>query len=164
MPDTINFRLNGEAVHLTVPPLKRLVDVLRDDLNLTGTKEGCGEGECGACSVLLDGRLANSCLIPAALLEGRSVVTIEGYRNTARFDLLKACFEKAGAVQCGFCTPGMILAAEALLCQNCNPTQAEVRAALAGNLCRCTGYNMIVEAVLLTAREGGKLWLKPTGL
>lgn len=164
MPETINFRLNGEAVRLTVPPLKRLVDVLRDDLNLTGTKEGCGEGECGACSVLLDGRLANSCLIPAALLEGRSVVTIEGYRNTARFDFLKACFEKAGAVQCGFCTPGMILAAEALLCQNCNPTQAEVRAALAGNLCRCTGYNMIVEAVLRAAREGGTLWLKPTGL
>jgi carbon-monoxide dehydrogenase small subunit len=164
MPDTINFQLNGEAVHLSVPPLKRLVDVLRDDLNLTGTKEGCGEGECGACSVLLDGRLANSCLIPAALLEGRSVVTIEGFRNTARFDLLKDCFEKAGAVQCGFCTPGMILAAEALLCQNCNPTKAEVRTALAGNLCRCTGYNMIVEAVLLAAREGRELWLKPIGL
>ncbi|HWQ89971.1 MAG TPA: (2Fe-2S)-binding protein [Desulfitobacteriaceae bacterium] len=164
MSDTINFRLNGEAVRLTVPPLKRLVDILRDDLNLTGTKEGCGEGQCGACSVLVDGRLANSCLIPAALLAGRSIVTIEGYRNSARFDHLKACFEKAGALQCGFCTPGMILAAEALLCQNPKPTQADVRVALAGNLCRCTGYNMIVEAVLLAAREGGKLWSQPTGL
>jgi Aerobic-type carbon monoxide dehydrogenase, small subunit CoxS/CutS homologs len=164
MPDTINFELNGKAITLTTDPLKRLVDVLRDELDLTGTKEGCGEGECGACAVLINNKLVNSCLVPAANLEGQSIVTIEGYKNTEKFKLLKACFEKAGSVQCGFCTPGMILAAEALLLQNHNPSEADARAALAGNLCRCTGYNMIIEAILLAAKEGEALWSKPTDL
>lgn len=158
MEMTISFELNGQPVEITVDPLKRLVDLLRDDLQLTGTKEGCGEGECGSCSVLLDGRLVNSCLVPAGTLGGRQVVTIEGLRTTARFDLLQRNFAKAGSVQCGFCTPGMILAAEALLASNPQPTAAQIRAGMAGNLCRCTGYGMIVEAVLEAAREGDGLW------
>nr|WP_242649373.1 (2Fe-2S)-binding protein [Syntrophomonas wolfei] len=160
----INFKLNGKNINLKIHPLKRLVDILRDDLQLTGTKEGCGEGECGACAVLLDDKLVNSCLVPAALLEDKSVLTIEGYRNTEKFKVLSACFEKAGSVQCGFCTPGMILAAEALLRQNPKPLEGEIRAALAGNLCRCTGYNLIVEAILLAAKEGEGLWSKSIDL
>ena len=155
---TINFRLNGQEIQMETHPLRRLLDVLRDDLNLSGSKEGCGEGECGACSVLLDGKLVNSCLLPVGLAEGKDIVTIEGYRKTDRFALIKDCFEEAGSVQCGFCTPGMILAAEALLQENPHPTAGEIRTALSGNLCRCTGYNMIVEAVLLAAREGEGLW------
>lgn len=162
MLESISFKLNGELITLMTHPLKRLVDVLREDLNLTGTKEGCGEGECGACAVLINNKLVNSCLVPAANLEGQSIVTIEGYKTTEKFNLLKACFEKAGGVQCGFCTPGMILAAEALLLQNHNPSETEIRSSLAGNLCRCTGYNMIIEAILLAAKEGERLWSKPT--
>jgi carbon-monoxide dehydrogenase small subunit len=155
---TISFRINGQEVQLQTHPLRRLLDVLRDDLELSGSKEGCGEGECGACSVLLDGRLVNSCLLPVALAEGRDVVTIEGYRQTERFALLRNCFEAAGSVQCGFCTPGMIMAAEALLRENPHPEPGDIRTALSGNLCRCTGYSMIVQAVLLAAREGEGLW------
>ncbi|HBS59617.1 MAG TPA: ferredoxin [Firmicutes bacterium] len=160
----LSFRLNGESITLATEPLKRLLDLLRDQLELTGTKEGCGEGECGACAVLINDRLMNACLVPAAVLEGKNIITIEGYRTTAQFKILKSCFEKAGAVQCGFCTPGMLLAAEALLRQKPKPTAEEVRAGLAGNLCRCTGYNMIVEAVLLAAKEGEGLWSTPVGL
>ena len=154
----INFMLNEEFVHLKVNPLKRLLDILREDFGLTGTKEGCGEGECGACSVLMDKKLVNSCLIPAALLEGASVTTIEGFRRTERFNILKKCFEKAGSVQCGFCTPGMLLAAEALLSSIPDPTEEEIRYGLSGNLCRCTGYSMIIEAIKLAAEEGDGLW------
>lgn len=155
---TISFELNGQPLVINANPLKRLVDVLRDDLQLTGTKEGCGEGECGSCSVLLDDRLVNSCLIPVGTLAGRKVVTIEGLRSTTRFDVLQRSFAEAGSVQCGFCTPAMIMAAEALLSENPHPSESQVRQALAGNLCRCTGYSMIVDAVLTAAREGGGLW------
>ncbi|HOA15523.1 MAG TPA: (2Fe-2S)-binding protein [Bacillota bacterium] len=158
MINPVRFRINGAWVSVHVDPLMRAVDVFRDTLGLTGTKEGCGEGECGACSVLLDGRLVNSCLIPVGALEGRDVVTIEGYRKTARYALLKECFSEAGAVQCGFCTPGMMLAAEALLSVNPHPDEAAVREALSGNLCRCTGYSAIVAAVMSAARSGGGLW------
>lgn len=158
MMNKVSFLLNGAFITLQVHPLKRLVDVLRDDLDLTGSKEGCGEGECGACAVLVNDRLVNACLIPIGTLEGKSVVTIEGYKNTDKFQVLKNAFEQAGSVQCGFCTPGMILAAEALLIQNPHPTSMDVRQAMAGNLCRCTGYTMIVEAVLQAAREGDGLW------
>jgi carbon-monoxide dehydrogenase small subunit len=160
----IKFKLNGEEVSVAVNPLKRLIDVLRDDFKLTGAKEGCGEGECGSCAVLLDNRLVNSCLVAAAMIDGKSVLTIEGYRETRKFKILKASFEKAGAVQCGFCTPGMILAAEALLLENPQPSEEDTRLSLAGNLCRCTGYNMIVDAVLSASKEGKGLWLKPTDL
>lgn len=158
----ITFELNGETITITTHPLRRLLDVLRDDLRLTGTKEGCGEGECGVCSVLLDGGLVNSCLVPAANLEGRSVMTIEGYRKTERFAVLSDAFARTGSVQCGFCTPGMVMAAEALLRDNPHPTEEEVREGLSGNLCRCTGYSMIVEAILLAARQGEGLWSTPT--
>lgn len=154
----VAFTLNGRPVTVDLPPTKRVLDVLRDDFNLTGPKEGCGEGECGACSILLDGMLANACLLPAILLEGRRVVTIEGYRETEGFRVLKRAFEEVGAVQCGFCTPGMILAGAALLAGHPHPTEAQVRGGISGNLCRCTGYNMIVEAVLAAAETGADTW------
>jgi carbon-monoxide dehydrogenase small subunit len=134
------------------------LDVLREDLGLKGTKEGCGEGECGACAVLLDGRLANACLIPVLMVEGREIVTIEGYLRTERYQVLKEAFATAGAVQCGFCTPGMMLAGEAILSSNPHPTQDDIRTALSGNLCRCPGYNMIVEAISAAAETGGRPW------
>lgn len=154
----INFKLNGEEISIITNPLKRLIDILRDDFNFTGTKEGCGEGECGACAVLLDGKLVNSCLVTAAMVEGKKVLTIEGYRTTEKFKILKNSFEEAGSVQCGFCTPGIILAAEALLLENPHPSEVEARVSIEGNLCRCTGYNMIIEAVLSASKEGDGLW------
>jgi aerobic carbon-monoxide dehydrogenase small subunit len=154
----IRFRVNGEYVTVEAEPLRRLLDVLREDLGLIGTKEGCGEGECGACSVLLDGRLVNSCLVPVGTVEGCAVVTIEGFRDTPRHGALSEAFGAAGAVQCGFCTPGMILAAEALLSANPEPSRDEIREGLSGNLCRCTGYNMIVDAITVAARKGKGLW------
>lgn len=157
----VSFELNGKNVTVTTHPLRRLLDILRDDLGLTGTKEGCGEGECGACAVLLDSKLVNSCLISAMNLEGSRVTTIEGYRETERFSVLSEAFAQAGSVQCGFCTPGMVMAAEALLQRIPNPTEEQVREGLSGNLCRCTGYNMIVEGILLAAKKGGLLWTQP---
>ena len=163
MSETVSFVLNGKPVSLSGDPMRRLLDVLRDDFGLIGVKEGCGEGECGACAVLLDGLLVNSCLLPLALVEGRQVVTIEGYRETSRFQVLSRCFEQAGAVQCGFCTPGMLLAAEALLSVNPAPAREEILQGLSGNLCRCTGYTSIVEAVAAAAKEGEGLWPVPFG-
>jgi carbon-monoxide dehydrogenase small subunit len=154
----ITFELNGKTITIRTHPLRRLLDILRDDLHLTGTKEGCGEGECGACAVLLDHCLVNSCLIPAINLEGTRVLTIEGYRETERFAVLSDAFAKTGSVQCGFCTPGMVMAAEALLRDTPHPTEEEIREGLSGNLCRCTGYTMIVEAVMLASQEGEGLW------
>ncbi|ABK99061.1 (2Fe-2S)-binding protein [Pelobacter propionicus] len=154
----VTFELNGKTVTITTHPLRRLLDILRDDLRLTGTKEGCGEGECGACAVLLDRHLVNACLIAAASLEGKSVLTIEGYRETERFAVLSKAFARAGSVQCGFCTPGMVMAAEALLRRTPHPTEEQVREGLTGNLCRCTGYNMIVDGIMLAAQEGDGLW------
>jgi len=161
---TRTWKVNGEEKTVKVPPMRRLLDVLREDLGLKGTKEGCGEGECGACAVLLDGLLVNSCLLPLIAVEGRQVTTIEGFRETERFQVLSRCFEQAGAVQCGFCTPGMLLAAEALLTRNPLPTEAEIREGLSGNLCRCTGYASIVSAVAAASREGAGLWPARTAL
>ncbi len=153
MKRRIEFVLNNRTVALETDPLRRLLDVLREDLGLLGPKEGCGEGECGACAVLVDGRLINSCLTAVETIAGREVTTIEGFRETERFALLAKAFAEAGAVQCGYCTPGMLMAAEALLRKNPRPTEAEIRTAISGNLCRCTGYNMIVEAIRAAARE-----------
>ncbi len=158
MSETFSFSLNGVNVELRADPLRRLLDVLREDFGLTGAKEGCGEGECGACAVLLDGQLVNSCLLPLVAAQGRSIVTIEGFRETPRFQVLSRCFAEAGAVQCGFCTPGMLLAVEALLSKNPAPAEEEIRVALSGNLCRCTGYTSIIAAVAAAAREGAGLW------
>jgi carbon-monoxide dehydrogenase small subunit len=156
----ICFVLNGEQVSVNTSPARRLLDVLREDFNLIGPKEGCGEGECGACSVLLDGRLVRACITPAGNVQGRDLMTIEGYSQTPQYRLIEEAFSTAGAVQCGFCTPGMVMAAEALLRANPSPTEAEIREAISGNLCRCTGYNMIVQAVQLAAKRGAGLWRK----
>lgn len=150
--------LDGEQRDFDCEPTRRLLDLLREDAGLTGVKEGCGQGECGACSVLLDGRLVNSCLMTVGQVSGRRIVTIDGYRRTDRFAVLQDAFGKTGAVQCGFCIPGMIMACEALLQRNSRPQPEEIRLALSGNLCRCTGYNMIVRAVELAARQGKGLW------
>jgi carbon-monoxide dehydrogenase small subunit len=154
----ISFVLNGKEVHIIADPLKRLLDVLREDFVLTGPKEGCGEGECGACSVLMDGRLVNSCLAAVGTVEGKRITTIEGLRGTKRFAVLEKAFTDAGAVQCGFCTPGMIMAAHALLSANPAPNEDEIKEAISGNLCRCTGYGMIINAINLAARKGSGLW------
>jgi len=154
----VEFILNGNKITTPVDPSTRLLDFLRNDMSLTGVKEGCGEGECGACAVLLDGRIANSCMIPLANVHHREVTTIEGLRNTKRYEVLEKAFVTCGAVQCGFCTPGMIIASESLLRQNPHPSAEEIRIALSGNLCRCTGYNMIVKAVQTAAKDGDGLW------
>ncbi len=158
LKDAVCFTLNGEAVTWKGSPAARLLDALRGDFRNTGVKCGCLEGECGACAVMLDGALVNSCLVPMGRVAGRDVVTIEGYKNTPGFAVLDAAFAQAGAVQCGFCTPGMILAAACLLRANPHPTQEEVRAGIAGNLCRCTGYNAIVSAILDAAGKGEGKW------
>ena len=144
----MRFTLNGAAVSLDVVGTRRLLDVLREDLRLTGTKEGCGEGECGACSVLIDGELVDSCLVAVGQVEGRQVTTVEGLAAGGRLTALQQAFIEHGAAQCGICTPGMLLAAHALLQQTTRPSADDVREALAGNLCRCTGYTKIIDAVL----------------
>ena len=151
MPDrtiSVTCRVNGEEVVLEGHPMARLLDVLRHGLKLTGTKEGCGEGECGACAVLLDGRLVNSCLLPLAHTSGTAIRTIEGVEQDERLHAVQQAFVTHGGAQCGICTPGMVLAAIALLERTAQPTEADVRQALAGNLCRCTGYTRIFAAVL----------------
>jgi len=142
----IKVIVNGEEHHLDVKPNRTLVDVLREELSLTGTKKGCGSGQCGSCTVLMDGRPVISCLILAPQADGREIVTIEGLADQEPQPLQKAFAEK-GAIQCGYCTPGMILTAKALLDVNPKPREEEIRSAIAGNLCRCTGYNKIVEAI-----------------
>jgi len=150
----ITFTVNGSLRTLDVPPLMRLLDLLRLELALTGTKEGCGEGECGACTVLLDGAPVNSCLVPACQLDGAEILTIEGLaRSDGSLHPLQAHFVADGGVQCGFCTPGMILAAKALLDHQPDPSEQEISTALAGNLCRCTGYTKIVDSVRGAAAE-----------
>jgi carbon-monoxide dehydrogenase small subunit len=149
----ISLVVNGERRTARALPMERLLDVLRRELNLTGSKEGCGEGECGACAVLIDGVLAVSCLVPVAQAEGASIVTIEGLANDARASALRDAFIECGGAQCGICTPGMMLAGVHLLARNPSPTRDEIREALAGNLCRCTGYAQIVEAVEQAARS-----------
>ncbi|PYP38798.1 MAG: hypothetical protein DMD48_08570 [Gemmatimonadetes bacterium] len=148
----MRFTLNGGAVSLDVVGTRRLLDVLREDLRLTGTKEGCGEGECGACSVLIDGEVVDSCLVAVGQVEGRQVTTVEGLAAGGRLTALQQAFIEHGAAQCGICTPGMLLAAHALLQQTTRPSADDVREALAGNLCRCTGYTKIIDAVLSCAK------------
>jgi carbon-monoxide dehydrogenase small subunit len=154
----IGFVLNGRGVESAADPLSRLVDVLRDGLSDTSVKEGCGEGECGACAVLMNGRLVNSCLVPLAKAEGADIVTMAGLRETESGRLLIQSFSREGAVQCGFCTPGFVMAAEALLRENPHPSDLQIREGLSGNLCRCTGYDLIVKAVAAAAKEGPGLW------
>lgn len=141
------LRVNGEAVEVAIAPYKTLLEVLREDLRLTGTKHGCELGECGACAVLLDGRPVISCLVLALECEGANVVTVEGLAQDARLDPLQAAFADCGAAQCGYCTPGFLVTAKALLDEKPEATRAEITAALSGNLCRCTGYIQIFEAV-----------------
>ena len=150
----ISFTVNGKLESVHVYPMERLLDVLRHELALTGTKEGCGEGECGSCSVLLDGVLVNSCLVPVLQTKGAEIVTIEGLASNGQLAALQQSFLDCGGAQCGICTPGMILAAHHLLSKNPQPTLREIREGLAGNLCRCTGYTQILEAVAEAARRG----------
>ncbi len=151
----LSFTLNGRAVDIAVDPSKLLVDLLREDFGLMGTKVGCREGECGACTVLIDGEAFNSCLMPALKAQGRNVLTIEGLQKPdGSLDPIQNAFMEAGAAQCGFCTPGMILNAKALLLSNPNPDESEIRTALSGVLCRCTGYRKIVQAVQIAASNG----------
>ena len=151
----LNCTVNGTPHKLRVLPMARLLDVLRTGLRLTGTKEGCGEGECGACSVLLDGALVNSCLVPALQAEGARIKTIEGVATDDQLHAVQRAFVECGGAQCGICTPGMVLAALSLLERTPDPTDADIRDGLAGNLCRCTGYTKIFEAVVRACvREG----------
>jgi carbon-monoxide dehydrogenase small subunit len=151
----IRFLVNGAPAEIEVPGMRRLLDVLREDLGLTGAKEGCGEGECGACSVLLDGQVVDSCLVPMSQVDGRIVRTVEGLVLAARergaLDTLQSAFLAHGAAQCGICTPGMLIAARAYLDAGGGPDHAAIRETIAGNLCRCTGYQKIVEAIAAVA-------------
>jgi carbon-monoxide dehydrogenase small subunit len=153
----ISFTLNGSARDVELPPMMRLLDALRLELGLPGTKEGCGEGECGSCTVLLDGEAVNACLVVVGQLEGREVLTVEGLGDAAHLSPLQAAFVTDGGAQCGICTPGILVAAERLLREQPDPSEAEIREALAGNLCRCTGYQRIVESVRVAARERARL-------
>ena len=148
MKQIIIFNLNGESVQVEIEPHLTLLQLLRDKLELTGTKEGCGMGECGACTVLLDGKTVNSCIFPAIEVDGKSVTTIEGLTDAqGNLHPIQKAFIEYGAIQCGFCTPGMVLSAKALLDENPKPTEAEIRTGIAGNLCRCTGYLQIFQAI-----------------
>ncbi len=149
----ISVTVNGERYDKEVPPSKSLLDFLRTDLNLTGTKEGCGEGECGACTIVLAGRLVDSCLILAVEADGEKIETVEGIGCNGQLHPLQKAFAEIGAAQCGFCTPGMLMAAKYLLDHNPHPTAEQVTKAVAGNLCRCTGYGTIVDAVLSAAKK-----------
>ena len=150
----INCVVNGERQTLQAFPMERLLDVLREQLRLTGTKEGCGEGECGACTVLIDGRIVNSCLVPIAQVQGATIKTIEGVANGEQLHAVQQAFIDCGGAQCGICTPGMVMAAVDLLERNPNPTEADIRNGLSGNLCRCTGYMKIFDSVVRACRKG----------
>jgi carbon-monoxide dehydrogenase small subunit len=143
----IVFEVNGSARRVDVAPMKRLLDVLREDIKLTGTKEGCGEGECGACSVILDGIVVNSCLVPVCQTAGSRITTVEGLADDGRLDRVQQAMLEYGGAQCGICTPGMLIAARCLLDGNPKPTRDQIKEAIAGNLCRCTGYIKIIEAI-----------------
>jgi carbon-monoxide dehydrogenase small subunit len=156
----ITLTVNNTPHTLSVPPMRRLLDVLREDLHLTGTKEGCGEGECGACAVILNGELVNSCLIPALQANNTAITTIEGLGDPTHLHPIQQCFLEKGGAQCGICTPGMVLATQHLLSKHPNPTLDEIKEGLAGNLCRCTGYMRIFESV----QQAAKLADTPPGL
>ncbi|HTU46451.1 MAG TPA: (2Fe-2S)-binding protein [Bryobacteraceae bacterium] len=147
MTTSLSFTVNGTPRTVEIPPMKRLLDVLRDDLQLTGTKEGCGEGECGACCVIMDGLLVNSCMVPALHASGTTVRTVEGISASGCLHPVQQAFACSGGAQCGICTPGMVMASVYLLEHNPHPTREQIREALAGNLCRCTGYQKIIDAV-----------------
>lgn len=152
----VKLTVNGDTFELLVSPTRKLVDVLREDLGFTGTKKGCGEGECGACTVIMDGEPVSSCLVLAPQADGRNIVTIEGLESeSGTLDPVQESFMAKGAIQCGYCSPGMIMTAKALLKVNPHPTEPEVKDAIAGNLCRCTGYQKIVDAVLDASAKGG---------
>jgi carbon-monoxide dehydrogenase small subunit len=153
---TYRLAVNGSPVEIEAPGMRRLLDALREDLGLTGTKEGCGEGECGACSVLVDGQVVDSCLVPLCQVEGASVQTVEGLAEDGRLNALQAAFLETGGAQCGICTPGMLMAGEAYLATGARPDEDAIREAIAGNLCRCTGYTKIVEAIALAAERGSR--------
>lgn len=150
---TVNFTLNGQPVSVETSPHRRLLDLLREDLRLTGTKEGCAVGECGACTVILDGKAVTSCLVLAASVEGSSVVTIEGVGENGRLDPIQGAILRNHALQCGFCTPGFVMSAKALLEENPDATVEEIRRAISGNLCRCTGYEQLTVAIYEAAQE-----------
>ena len=152
----IKFTLNKKAVEVDIDPSTRLIDALRLNFGLTATKEGCGEGSCGACVVLMDGKGVNSCLMPMANVAGHSIITLEEFKKTPQFKILEMCFADEGGSQCGFCTPGMIFAAQSLLASNDHPSEEDVREALSGNL--CSGYQSIINAVIRASKEGEGLW------
>jgi len=149
----INLKINGEDYKLKVKPNTLLLDLIRDEIGLTGTKRGCDTGECGACTVLIDGIPVNSCLVLAVEVNSKKITTIEGLSNNGQLHPLQEAFIEEGAVQCGFCTPGMILSAKALLDKNPTPTEQEIKVAIAGNLCRCTGYKKIIKAIISAAEK-----------
>jgi carbon-monoxide dehydrogenase small subunit len=149
----ISFTVNGARRTVEAPPMKRLLDVLREDLHLTGTKEGCGEGECGSCSVRMNGELVNSCLVPVLQAEGATIETVEGLGRARELHPIQKAFLECGGAQCGICTPGMLMATAQLLAVNPNPTIGEIREGLAGNLCRCTGFKRIFDSVAAAAGE-----------
>lgn len=149
----IEFKVNGQRHSIDVFPMARLLDVLREELQLTGTKEGCGEGECGACTVIIDGRIVNSCLVPVAQVNGAEITTIEGVAGASELHAIQQAFIDHGGAQCGICTPGMVLAAVDLLKRNPEPTENDIRNGLAGNLCRCTGYMKIFESVVRACQK-----------
>jgi len=151
MVNRISFRINGDEVSIEVQPHWTLLRAIRDELGLTGTKEGCGEGECGSCTVIVDGKTVSSCLVLAMDVEGKEVTTIEGLAQGGKLHPLQAAFVEKGAVQCGFCTPGMIMTAKELLDRRPSPSEEEIRFHMAGNLCRCTGYGKIIEAIQAAA-------------
>ena len=152
---TYRLTVNGAEHELEVPGMRRLLDALREDLGLTGTKEGCGEGECGACSVIVDGQVVDSCLVPMCQVDGASVLTVEGLAPNGQLGPLQQAFLEAGGAQCGICTPGMLLAAQAYLDDGGGTDHDEIREAIAGNLCRCTGYTKIIDAIALAAADQG---------
>lgn len=148
----VNIKINGIKYKRNINSMMRLIDFIRDEIKLKGTKEGCGEGECGACTVILDGKIVNSCLLLAATLDGCEIITIEGISNN-RIHPIQEAFMEVGAVQCGYCTPGMILSAKAILDKNIDATEEEIRESISGNLCRCTGYDKIVQGIILAQRK-----------
>ena len=150
---SIHFKLNGREIRCDLPPERRLIDTLRDDFLLTGAKESCGEGECGACTILLDGEAVHSCLVMVGQLENHEVITIEGLAENGELDVIQTAFIENSAVQCGFCTPGMIMSTKSLLAKNPDPSEEEIRNALSGNICRCTGYVQILAAVRDAAKK-----------
>jgi len=149
----LNVTINGKRHKLDVDADKRLIDILRENLNLTGCKEGCGEGECGACTVIINDKPVNSCLTLAATIEGAVIETIEGLAQNGSLSMLQRAFVEETAIQCGYCTPGMIMSSEALLRKNPNPSEADIKNALAGNICRCSGYTQIIRAIKRAAKE-----------